>query len=55
MNTGNMETRQRSIPRLSSEGERRRLEVILEGRFDDIRKVDCHEYNILIEIDLKTA
>jgi hypothetical protein len=43
MSSGNLETRHRGIPRLSSEGEYRRLEVILEGRFDDIWKVDCHE------------
>jgi hypothetical protein len=51
MSAGNLETRHGGIPlgpRLSSEGESRRLEIKLEGRFDDIWKVDCHEYNILI-------
>lgn len=50
MSAGNLETRHRGIPCLSSEGERCRLEVILKGRFDDIWEVDCHEYNILIEM-----
>jgi len=44
------DTKQRGIPCLSSEGKGCRFEVILEGRFDDIWKVDCHEYNILVEI-----
>lgn len=50
MSSGNLETKHRGIPRLSSKGECRRLEVILERRFDDIWKVDCHVYNILIEM-----
>jgi hypothetical protein len=50
MSESNPETRHKGIPCLSSKGDRCRLEVILEGRFDDIREVDCREYNILIEM-----
>jgi hypothetical protein len=47
MSVGNPNTRHRGIPRLCLEIDSCRLELILEGRSNNVWKVDCHESNIL--------